>query len=99
MAFFAGRRWQDEATEVSVHQLQAICSLVLGLLWERTASLLADEAHIAELLDVLDHWEPVNRIFPCHVVDYLEIVMSQACVPNPRLVVAVGEQAHRLCWI
>jgi hypothetical protein len=76
-------------------QLQRVCGPVLGLLREWRPPLLADEASIAELLDMVDGGKPEHHVLASHAPHRFEVKVAEARMPSPRAVAVLCCQTHR----
>jgi hypothetical protein len=65
------------------------------LLQERRPPLLASEARITELINMLYCREPAHHVAPCHPTERLEVLVAEARVPTPRIAAMLSCQANR----
>jgi hypothetical protein len=73
------------ATEIAMNDLKHPLGVVLCLIWEWRALMLADETPIAELIHMINPRQASNPILIQHLLDCLEVEMAQSRVPPPSL--------------
>jgi hypothetical protein len=56
-----------------MHQLERLLRAVLSLSGEGSMPLLGDDASVAEMAIVLDHWHPAHHVFRAQLVQGIEV--------------------------
>jgi hypothetical protein len=79
-----------------VHQLEILRRAELGRLWKRSATLLAYQACITDLVDMVDLREAAHHACARHLLQSTKVLMPKALVPAPSIVAAASREANRL---
>ena len=77
-------------------EFQQILCAVLGFRWERSSSVLGDDARVAELADVADRRQPVRHVILGQLTKCVEVEVAVPLMPAPSFIVlARGETERR----
>jgi hypothetical protein len=79
-------------------QFQWLLHPEVSLLWEWKAPLLPCEARLAELIGVLDAWEPSHQSAIRHFLQAVEVEMAEPRMPAPGIGLVPNSEAHGMHW-
>jgi hypothetical protein len=88
----AWRCRRNRPAQVAMNQLERILRPEPGFVWERHSSLLAGEAPITQLIDVVNHGESTDHLRLRQSPEGLEIEVAETGVPTPRRLGAIRRQ-------
>jgi hypothetical protein len=82
-----------------MNQPELCVRAVVRLMRERCALVLAGETRIAEPIGLLQQWEAVHHVSSCELAQRLEVHVSVARMPPPRILGTVHGETHWLCKV
>jgi hypothetical protein len=78
-----------------VHQFELVPDPVLGLAWKGQPLLLASEAAVTDLINMIDLWQSINQLSLCQSSKPAEVQVPVPRMPAPGDTGPLRRQAYR----